>query len=316
VDYQVSRYDLLNPKVCGTILVAIRASKSRLQSNTYPVFSMHQTSFNSLIPPQPEILVQLNKQCKLAHPELGVIAALIKNDVAIYAAILKSINSPYYGLAVRITSIEHAINLLGFERVLNLIRLIIMHNTLKKTGRMERFWDTARDVSKLSVSLAESLCLGINTDDQQALGMLHDCGLPLMIQAFKDYRDFLRDHPGCNSNTLEQAELTRFGLSHYQVGARMTERWYLPAHIAESIRLQPQRLDVLTDRIDADERSRHLLAILTLAQDISTEYRYYWRISSTEHVEAVKAAQAFLGILEYDYLNIKEGLIETMAQDE
>lgn len=100
---------------------------------------MKSTSFNSLIPPQPEILLQLANECRNAEPDLARIAALINQDVAVYAAILKQVNSPLYGLRVSVTSIPHAIRLLGVKRVFNLVRLVIMHNTLGKTGRMERF---------------------------------------------------------------------------------------------------------------------------------------------------------------------------------
>ncbi len=273
---------------------------------------MHK-SFSSLIPPQPEILLQLVQQCRQDDPDIAGIARLINCDVAIYADILKVINSPYYGLSSQITSIPHAISLLGVERIFNQVRLIILRNTLSRTGRMERFWDTAQDVSRLSLALADKLGLNISRDELYTLGMLHDCGLPLMVQAFEDYRDFLRDIQGYDCATLQQQEAQRFGFSHYQVGARMAERWYLPTHISESIRLQPDLIELLGDRIEADERSRHLLAILTLAQDISAEYRYYWRIRPNDSNARVDAALAFLAVPQYDYLSLKEILIDAMA---
>lgn len=273
---------------------------------------MQQPSFQSLIPPQPEILIQLTKQCQQAEPDFDTIVLLIKSDVALYAAVLKLINSPYFGLRAKITSVQHAIGLLGIRRIFNLARLILMRNTLDKTGRMERFWDTAQDVSKLSILLAKRFELKLSTDDLHTLGMLHDCGLPLMVQAFDDYRDFLRDTCAYSSAKLEQCEEERFGLSHYKVGARMAERWLLPPHIIESIRLQPLLVEVLSDRILAEETSRHLLAVLSLAQDISAEYRYYWRIQPNDLATGVAAALAFLGVPEHEYLGYREDLIENL----
>ncbi len=273
---------------------------------------MHK-SFSSLIPPQPEILLQLAQKCRQDDPDIAGIARLINCDVAIYSAILKVINSPYYGFSRHITSIPHAISLLGVGRIFSLVRLTILRNTLSKTGRMERFWDTAQDVSRLSINLADKLGVNIDRDELYTLGMLHDCGLPLMVQAFKDYRDFLKSIQGYDSATLQQQEIQRFGFSHYQIGARMAERWYLPEPIVESIRLQPNLIQVLTDRVEADETSRHLLALLTLAQDISAEYRYYWRIRSSDSNARVEAALTFLAVPEYDYLSLKEILIDAMA---
>lgn len=269
-------------------------------------------NFRSLIPPQPEILLKLAELFRHKDPDLKKISALIKQDVALYALILKTINSPFYGLKASVTSVEHAINLLGTGQVFNLVRLTIMRNTLKKTGRMERFWDTAKDVSDLSLRLHTRMNLKLSRDDIHTLGMLHDCGLPLMVQAFPDFRDTLRKAPCYNAREMEILQQQVYGFSHYQVGSRMAERWFLPQYIADSIRHQPQLEEVLSDRIKVDERTRDLLALLTLAQDISAEFRYYWRIQPSDLAPRVNLALACLALTDYDYLNIKESLIDAL----
>ncbi|MET3999009.1 HDOD domain-containing protein [Marinobacterium sp. MBR-109] len=274
---------------------------------------MNDSRFNSLIPPQPEVLVEIARLLKAENPDLARIATLIKSDVALYSVVLKSINSPYYGLRVSVTSIEHAISLLGLDQIYNLVRLTILRNTLKKTGRMERFWDTAKDVSQLSLNVAGKLRLQLNKDDVYTLGMLHDCGLPLMVQAFSGFREFLQSSPNFNVTELDKQERESFGFSHYQVGARMAERWNLPQHVADAIRLQPQMDEVLSDKVDTGEKTRHLLAVLALAQDISSEYRYYWRIQPAQQLEQLQPALRFLSTTDYDYLTLKERLIEEMA---
>ncbi|MBV0934648.1 HDOD domain-containing protein [Marinobacterium weihaiense] len=276
---------------------------------------MTGTTFNSLIPPQPEILLQLARECRREDPNLERICTLIGQDVAIYAAILKVVNSPYYGLSVQVTSIRHAISLLGIVRVFNLARLTMLHNTLSQTGRMERFWDTARDVSQVAVTLTRHFALPLDPDEMQALGMLHDCGLPLMVQAFDGFRDCLHRSSSQDPAALHRQELLQFRFSHYQVGARMVERWLLPAHLADAIRLQPVAQDALCDRIKVDEQALYLLAALALAQDVSAEYRYFWRVQADDRRTTVNAALAFLGIVEYDFLNFKESLIDAWSDN-
>jgi HD-like signal output (HDOD) protein len=274
---------------------------------------MNDSRFNSLIPPQPEVLVEITRRLRADQPDLSSIAALIKSDVALYSVVLKTINSPYYGLKVSVTSIEHAISLLGLSQIYNLVRLTILRNTLKKTGRMDRFWDTAKDVSQLSLKLADLLNLRLSKDDIYTLGMLHDCGLPLMVQAFSGFREFLRSASNLCATDLDREEREQFGFSHYQLGARMAERWHLPQHVADAIALQPQMDAVLCDEIDTDEKARHLLAVLVLAQDISSAYRYYWRIQPTQQIEQLQPALRFLATTDYDYLTLKEKLIEEMV---
>ncbi|WP_027854352.1 HDOD domain-containing protein [Marinobacterium litorale] len=271
-----------------------------------------ERDFSTLIPPQPEILVELAKELKAEYPDQKRVAKLVKADVSLYSTVLKAVNSPYYGLAVTVTSVEKALSLLGFERVFSLIRLTVLRNTLKKTGRMERFWDSARDVAELSMTLAERLTK-LDQDDSYTLGMLHDCGLPLMVQAFSEYRDFLRDCGNIEPALLAEKEFARFGFSHYQIGARMAERWFLPQHLSDAIRLQPSTEAVLNDQIETDERTRHLLAVLVLAQDISSEYRYYWRIARNEELSRLQPALSYLSIVDIDYLNMKEQILEQMG---
>ncbi|GGC08525.1 HDOD domain-containing protein [Marinobacterium zhoushanense] len=268
--------------------------------------------FSSLIPPQPEILVALAAELKREFPDQKRVAELLKADVALYSTILKAVNSPLYGLAVTVTSIERALSLLGFERIFNLVRLTILRNTLSKTGRLERFWDTAKDVATLSVSISQRLTK-LNQDDAYTLGMLHDCGLPLMMQAFTGYREFLKGAGNLDPADFGQQEAKLFGFDHFQVGARMAERWFLPQYVADAIRMQPRIDEALTDRIDIDERSRYLLAVLTLAQDISAEYRYYWRIAPKQELSRLQPALSFLSVYDQDYLNFKDQRLEEMG---
>lgn len=269
-------------------------------------------NFNTLIPPQPEILHSLAKALNQEDPSQREVADLLRKDVALYSTILKAANSPYYGLAVEVTSVERALSLLGFERIFSLVRLTLMKNSLQKTGRMERFWDTARDVSELSTLIAKRLTR-LNKDDVYTCGMLHDCGLPLMVQAFEGFREFLQENGNLTANELEQAETEKFGFSHYKVGARMAERWLLPQYLADAIRLQPQIDEVLSDHVEVSDKTRELLSVLTLAQDISEEYRYYWRIAPKQELSRLQPALRYLSIIDLDYLNLRDEILEGMG---
>ena len=71
---------------------------------------------------------------------------IIQNDQAIAAKVLKVANSAYYGLPRQVTSIDHAVVLLGFETVRNLclgvgvFRSFVPYG-LHQTLDLERFWE-------------------------------------------------------------------------------------------------------------------------------------------------------------------------------
>ncbi|MFH7422950.1 HDOD domain-containing protein, partial [Pseudomonas syringae pv. tagetis] len=64
------------------------------------------------VPPQPEIMVDLQMEHYMPDPDLGAIARLIAQHPGLTGALLKIVNSAHYGLSNKIASIEKAVNLL------------------------------------------------------------------------------------------------------------------------------------------------------------------------------------------------------------
>ncbi|MGC3500632.1 HDOD domain-containing protein, partial [Pseudomonas aeruginosa] len=65
------------------------------------------------MPPQPQIMVDLQMEQVMPNPDLKNIARLISQDPGLSGALLNQVNSPFFGLANRITSNQRAVNLLG-----------------------------------------------------------------------------------------------------------------------------------------------------------------------------------------------------------
>jgi HD-like signal output (HDOD) protein len=73
------------------------------------------------IPPQPQIMVDLQIEQIMPDPDLKRIAALIRRDVGLAGTILKVVNSSFYGLSNKITSIDQAVSLIGLDSIINII---------------------------------------------------------------------------------------------------------------------------------------------------------------------------------------------------
>src|SRR5690606_10208717 len=76
------------------------------------------------VPPQPQIMVDLQMEQFMPNPDLKVIAKLISQDPGLSGALLKIVNSPYFGLANKVSSIQRAVNLLGSRSVINMINAL------------------------------------------------------------------------------------------------------------------------------------------------------------------------------------------------
>lgn len=111
------------------------------------------------VPAQPQIMVDLQMEQYMPDPDLEVIAKLIAQDPGLSGSLLKIVNSPYYGLSNKITSIQRAVNLLGSRSIINLINAQSIKGEMNDDTivTLNRFWDTAQDVAMTCLTLAKRI---------------------------------------------------------------------------------------------------------------------------------------------------------------
>lgn len=175
-----------------------------------------------LIPPRPETLITLSSLLKQSEPNLDAVVNVIKADVSLFTVVMSTANSPVFSGASTFKTLHQAVMRLGLKRLYTLTELILLRKSLSKTGRLDRFWDTALEVAELAAELAPKLSKE-NPDQAYALGMLHDCGVSLMMENFPDYREFLNSNEGLNHSALSMKEIELFGVDHFTVGAEIAE---------------------------------------------------------------------------------------------
>lgn len=276
-----------------------------------PPVSEQSTSY--VIPARPEVLISITEALRQSDPDIKGICHLIKQDVALYSSVIATVNSAYFGIRTEITSIERAVALLGIKRVFNIVQLAALKNSLSAVGPMERFWDTATEVARITAALANQFT-NLDPDETYTLGMLHDSGIPLLMQAKPDFKDKLRELNGASLAELNQQELELYGVSHYQLSGELARKWNIDESTAEAISRQPYYQETFKEPADEKEEMRLKLCMLLLARDISDAYRHFWRIPDPKE-EAIKIMPVlnFLGISDFDYADLKEDIVNTLS---
>ena len=101
------------------------------------------------IPPKPEILEKVQTLAQTPNVDPADVGRCIATDVGLSASILKTLNSPFYGMARTITDVTQATVLLGINSVLNLVAAIKIKESMHGDSciSLERFWDSASDIS-------------------------------------------------------------------------------------------------------------------------------------------------------------------------
>ena len=72
------------------------------------------------LPTLPGIALKLMDAVRQEEPKLDEITKLISSDPPLSAEILKCINSPFYALQAKVTSVNHAVSMMGLKTVKNL----------------------------------------------------------------------------------------------------------------------------------------------------------------------------------------------------
>jgi len=187
-----------------------------------------------VIPPRPSVVTAIMEERVRPEPDLNRVANLIGADVGLSAAVLKTINSPLYGLRRQIGAIDQAVNMLGMNSVGALVTGLALRNAVPAQG-LDRFWDSAARTALLASFLAKQLGC-VNREDAHLFGLFRDCGMPLLMQRFPDYKDTLRLANQEGERTFTDIEDERHGTNHTVVGGLLASNWHLPDHLREAMR--------------------------------------------------------------------------------
>ncbi len=266
------------------------------------------------VPPQPQIMVDLQMEQFLPNPDLKTIAKLISQDPGLSGALLKIVNSPHFGLANRIASIQQAVNLLGCDTVINLINAQSIKGELTDEAivTLNRFWDTAQDVAMTCLTLAKRIGYQ-SPDEAYTLGLFHNCGIPLMLKRFPSYMTVLEEayYSAGSERRVVDTENRLLNTNHAVVGYFTAKSWNLPLHLCEAIANHHNALSFFEEDASRDAQLKTLMAILKMAEHICSSYKvlgnqeedHEWNCIQTQVLE-------YVGLSEYDFENLKESIRE------
>ena len=269
------------------------------------------------VPPQPQIMVDLQMEQYMPDPDLEVIARLIAQDPGLSGALLKIVNSSYYGLSNKIASIQRAVNLLGSRSIINLINALSIKGEMSDDTivTLNRFWDTAQDVAMTCLSLAKRTGSQA-VDEAYALGLFHDCGVPLMLKRFPNYMSVLEQAyanagPDCR---VVDTENNAFNTNHAVVGYYTAKSWRLPEHVTDAIANHHNALAIFSDESSRNPQLKNLLAILKMAEHICSSYRVLGNQPVDHEWNAIgHLVLDYVGLSDYDFESLKLSIRELGA---
>jgi HD-like signal output (HDOD) protein len=232
----------------------------------------------------------------LYRPQVGVreIARVVGSEPGMTTRVLRVANSPLYGQSRTVSTIEHAVLLLGLEAVRSIAAAACMRDAILRTTPSGPVDGLALLRHSVGTALAARMLSSLNhaapAEDAFVAGLVHDLGLTVLArlrpESIAAVMNELRAGPARDSSALEEE---RLGISHARCAAAVFESWHLPAALvsAAAHHHDPWRAPV---------EHAALAAIVSVADELTRTCGLGFVCEASPAAAGVEDASAVLGL--------------------
>lgn len=186
----------------------------------------------SALPTVPSNLKQISVMLEKPRLTMDEIARFVANDPALTTKVLKMVNSAAYGFPGRISSVSHAIMLLGLNVIRGLLLGISVFDLMQKN--MVGLWEHSCGCAVAARCIAQQKKMK-EPEEVSICGLLHDIGKAIvMLQYPSEYEQALQEAKD-NNISLYEAEQKYLAATHGEVGLWLAQKWRFPANLVEAI---------------------------------------------------------------------------------
>ncbi len=184
------------------------------------------------LPTVPSVLQQVSLIIGNSKISIDEISRFVSNDPALTVKILKMVNSAFYGFPGRISSVSHAVMLLGLNVVKGLLLGISVFELMQKSmlGLREH---------SLGCAVAARLIakrMGLKDPEEVSIaGLLHDIGKVVLILAYPGEYQAAMNEAEAKGRIIVEAEKDHFADNHAGAGMLLTSKWQFPLSLVEVI---------------------------------------------------------------------------------
>jgi HD-like signal output (HDOD) protein len=185
--------------------------------------------------PSPPIVIQKLQSCIGQDVGNHELAQIIETDQAFTARILRLVNSPFYGFAGKIVSVEEAITMLGLNTIHQLLLTTSLLNTIKIENRaldLNSFWIHSFGVGVIAKRMLYKCAKDIQNEGFMG-GILHDIGRLIFVKL--DPAKFIDFYTRQNWSIDLALEKSHWEIDHQKLGEILAQKWNFPSSISTVI---------------------------------------------------------------------------------
>jgi putative nucleotidyltransferase with HDIG domain len=167
---------------------------------------------------------------------MGAISSIIESDPSMSLKVLQLVNSAFFGLMRRISTVQEAVNLLGVEMLKGLALTAHIYAAVNPSELNGFSLDLFQAYSIKSARLARRLAgPGVDRDIAFTAGIVHDVGK--LVLALRKPVEF---SAACarvvnHGESILAVEASLFGVTHAEVGAYLLSTWGIPHEVVSTV---------------------------------------------------------------------------------
>ncbi len=213
------------------------------------------------LPTLPDVVTKIMGLIEDPRSTARQINDVMSRDPALAAKILKLVNSSFYGLSNRVTSITQAITILGFNTIRSLAisaSVFDLFGASEQGFSYEAFWEQSIGCASVCHYYARHKTPRVQGDTAFVVGLLHGIGKLILDQyAPSDFQDII-DKARFEGLSFTEAEAGVIETSYADIGYWLAERWKLADQVQHTIKYQNRVLE-------CPEEDRELAALVSFS---------------------------------------------------
>jgi len=263
------------------------------RSNYYKNFLRNVQNLPSI----PYMMIEVTKLLDNPRTSASELGFVISRDQGLVAKILTVANSPLYGLPRRVSTIEFAIVILGFDHIKNIVIALSMIEAFKnideKKWNRKTFWVHSLVTAAAAKRIADDIGYP-KSGEAFTAGLLHDLGISVIQRYFKDEFTAICDLVENEKLSFVTAEYQVLGITHQEIGNFLAEKWNLPKILSDSM---------LNHHEPSKNKGDNILSAIVHLADFMTQKFGIGNFSWDENYTLDEGIISILKLGNLDYLN-------------
>lgn len=217
----------------------------------------------------PDTYMRLEDAFSDPNYSLDSISQIVESDIALTTEVLKLTNSSYFAVTQNVSSVAHAVRMLGMETLKALALFVGLYRGFEgpasQAANLKRLCHRSQQIGVTAALIAEfehlprEICQAV-----PSIGMLSHIGTLILYTNKPDEMEAVTKRVEQEGISIIEAETEQFGAAHPEIGAYLLGLWGFAAPIIQAVAYHHRPMDL-------PHREMSALTTIYIAQHLARE---------------------------------------------